>query len=193
MHKIQTPTSKVIVTDVAYSGARVFRNPRDVIQTGRDGTTPQNGNTSIRSPRLNYSVLVGGGTTASPTIMGIQDIISPKGPTSYVEVRNALIFNTSVNGNLDKNGNHTSISSKVIVQELSNYSSTNVYSHCRVKFTSNAVGTEAPDFVHLGLPAVNVGNELRSFVTPTTRVGRPMDGSNWSFLVHFLLKLQRLG
>ena len=47
-------------------------------------------------------------------------------------------------------------------------------------FTSNAVGAEAPDFVYLGLPAVNASDELSSFGTPATRFGRTADGSNWS-------------
>ena len=67
--------------------ARKFRTPRDVSQTGRDGTTPQDGNNSIRSPRLNSPVLIGGDTTASPTIIVSQDIVSPKVPTSSVEHR----------------------------------------------------------------------------------------------------------
>ena len=34
--------------------------------------------------------------------------------------------------------------------------------------------------MHLGLPAVNASYELRSFGTPATIFGRPIDGSNWS-------------
>ena len=75
----QTPTSKVIITDATRSSAHIYRNPGDLSQTGRDGTTPWNRNTYIRPPRLNYSVLIGGGTTAYPTITGIQQIFIPKG------------------------------------------------------------------------------------------------------------------
>ena len=53
-HACQTLTSKVIVTDAARSGARVFRTPEDISRTGRDGTTPRVRNTSIRYPRFNY-------------------------------------------------------------------------------------------------------------------------------------------
>ena len=87
-HARQMPASKVINTDVSRSGAHVFRNPGDIIRTDRERTTPLNGNTSIRSPRFNSPVLIGGGTTAYPTRTEIQDIISPKGPTDPVEVRN---------------------------------------------------------------------------------------------------------
>ena len=44
----------------------------------------------------------------------------------------------------------------------------------------NAVGTEPPDLMHLGLMAVNALDELRCFGTLATRVGRPTDGFNWS-------------
>ena len=38
-HERQNPALKVIVTDVALSGARVFRTPADVSQMGRDGSS----------------------------------------------------------------------------------------------------------------------------------------------------------
>ena len=38
--------------------------------------------------------------------------------------------------------------------------------------------------MHLGLTVVNALDELRSFDTPATRVGRLMDGSNWSYTGH---------
>ena len=78
MHVCQTPASKVIVTDAARRGAHFFQSPADVSQTDRYRTTPCGGNTSIRSPRLNYPVLIGGGTTVSPHKTDRQDIISPK-------------------------------------------------------------------------------------------------------------------
>ena len=68
---------------------------------------------------------------------------------------------------------------KLIRQELSYDSSTDIYLRCRVDLKSNAVGTEAPYFMHVGLPAVNESDEIRYFGTPATRIRRPADGSNW--------------
>ena len=65
------------------------------------------GKNSMRSPRLNYTVLIGGGTTVYPIITGSQEIFSPKGPTGSVEFRNNQISNTSINGNWTKNGDPT--------------------------------------------------------------------------------------
>ena len=101
-----------------------------------------------------------------------------------MEVRNAQIFNTSINGNLDESGDPTPIFSKVIGRELYNDSIPDIYSCYWAKFKINAAVTKAPDFVHLGLPDVNAADELVPSSTPATRVGRPTDGSNWSAQGH---------
>ena len=48
-----------------------------------------------------------------------------------------------------------------------------------VNFIINAVGTEAPDFFHLGLLDFNASDEFNPFGTPATRVRIPIDGSHW--------------
>ena len=116
--------------------------------------TPRDGSTSISPPRLNSPVLIGGVTTVSPTRTGIQEIGNPKGPTGSMEVRNAQIFHTSINGDLTKNGDSTTTFSKVIKQELSYDYSADIHSLCWVNFTCNSVRTEIPNFINLGLPAV---------------------------------------
>ena len=69
-HALQTPASKVIISDEACIGTRVFWTPGDVIRKDRDGMTPRDSNTFIRPPMLNFPVLIGGGTTASLTRSG---------------------------------------------------------------------------------------------------------------------------
>ena len=109
-----------------------------------------------------------------------------------MEVRNAQIFNTSINGNLSKNGDHMSIISKLIGQELSNNSSADIYSRCRVNYMSSSIRTKTPDFVHLGLRAVTAVNELRYFGTSLPGLeGRRMDPTGFR-LVILLVKLQGL-
>ena len=44
---------------------------------------------------------------------------------------------------------------------------------------SNAVFTQNPNFVNLGLAFVNTTDKLGSVTVPTTRVGRPTSSSNW--------------
>ena len=73
-----------------------------------------------------------------------------------------------------------------------NYSA-NIYSRYRVDFTSNAVKTEAPDFILLGVLVVNALDELRSFSTPTTIFKRPTDESNWSAPGHVFGEVTEVG
>ena len=62
----QTIISKEIVTDAARSGAHIFRNPREVIRTGRDGTTPRDRNTTVAAARLTSPVQFFHSNTNSP-------------------------------------------------------------------------------------------------------------------------------
>ena len=125
-HAHQTPTSKVIIKESAHSDAHILRTTGDVMRMGRDSTTPRDGNTSIRSPSLNYPVLIGRGTTVSPMRTRSQDIGSPKGPTGSMEVRNSQIFHTPMYGNLTDNMDPAPTFGKVIRQELSHDSSTDI-------------------------------------------------------------------
>ena len=137
------------------------------------------GNTSIIPPRLTYPVQIGVGPSISPTRTGIQEIGSPSGTIDPVGVRNTQPFHTSINGNSAKHRDTTPTFSKVIGRELSHDSITNIYLRCLMNLTHNAVKTESPNFMNLGLSSVHTSDELRSFSIPATRIGRPMDGSNW--------------
>ena len=106
------------------------------------------------------------------------------GSTGSVEIGDTQKFDTSIDGNLAENGDSAPIFSKVIRRELSHNSSADIYLRCRAEFMIIAVGTKAPEIMHLGIPAANASDELRSFVTPATRFGRTEDGSNWSARVH---------
>ena len=111
-HAHLTPTSKVVITDAAHSSAHVLRTPGEIFRRGRDSTTSHDYNNFISPPRLNSPVLIDGGTTIFQTRTGSQDIVIPKGPTGSVEVKNTQRFNTSNNGNLDKNRDSTPIFNK---------------------------------------------------------------------------------
>ena len=47
-----------------------------------------------------------------------------------------------------------------------------------MNLTSDAVLTKGPNFMNLGLSSVNTLDELGFVFIPTTRIERPMDGSN---------------
>ena len=69
-HAHQTISSKVVVTDAARSGARVFRDPTTINRKDMDGTIPQYRNTSKIPPILTSSLLVDGGTSFLPNRTG---------------------------------------------------------------------------------------------------------------------------
>ena len=129
----------MIVMDVARSGARSFWDPVAVNRKDTDGTITQDGNTSRSLPRLTFPVMIGGGTSVSPTRTGIKEFSSPRETIGPVEVRNAQPFDTSINGNSFKKWDPTQSFSKVIGHELCNNSSTDIYLRCSVKFTCDTV------------------------------------------------------
>ena len=48
-----------------------------------------------------------------------------------------------------------------------------------MNLTCDSVLTESPNFVNLGLLYVHTSAEIGSVFIPTTRIGKPTDGSNW--------------
>ena len=84
-----TVLSKEVVADAARSGARFFRNPREVSRTSRDGTTPQDVNTAVAAVRLNPPIQTFHNTYDSPTRTGTQDIFNPIGPVGPQWISNA--------------------------------------------------------------------------------------------------------
>ena len=51
---------------------------------------------------------------------------------------------------------------------------------------SDAVLTESPNFMNLGISSVHISNELGSVFIPTTIIKRPTDVSNWPPLGHII-------
>ena len=73
---------------------------------------------------------------------------------------------------------------KLVGRELSNIIRTDIYLSSWMDFMSNQVGTEAPNFVNLGLPAVNASDEFKTFDTPAIRIIMITDGYHWYVLGH---------
>ena len=192
MIKLTTPCTAEVITDTARSNARALQTPGHVSRTGRDSSNRGHCDIYARYPRLNSPVLIGG-TNVSSTRTGTQEIVIPYVSTGSLKFGDIQIFDTPIHGTLDKDGDYTPIFSKIIGGELSHNSNTDIYSRCRVDFTSNTVRTEAPDFMNLGLPEVNASDELRSFGSPATRVGIPTDGSNWSAPGHVFGEVTAVG
>ena len=172
--------------DFCRRSAHVLQTPAGVSWMDRDGTIPWNGKNSRSPPRLTSQFLIGGGNTVSLNRNGSQEIGSLKGPTGYVEVRNAQPFKASINGNSANNEDPVSTFSNIIGWELSHDSIADIYLRCWLNFTCDAVLNERPNFMSLGISAVHTSNELLSFSIPATRIGRPIYGSNWLHPGHII-------
>ena len=176
---ITTPTTKGFITDTACSSAHVLWTPGHVIRMGREGNTPHNGDVVESPPQDNGLVLIGD-IFVPPTMgnSGSQDIIKKRKSTSPSVGRKCKTFDASVDRNLNNDRDSVAIFRKVLGCELSGSLLAKIYSRSRVDFTSNAIATEAPDFVHLGLPTTNASDERNPFDTPATRIIRLMYGSH---------------
>ena len=101
-------------------------------------------------------------------------------PTSPDEFSNVQKLDTVVDGKLPDNQDYASVFIKVVGRELSHGSSNGLYLRCRMNFLSNVVQTEAPQFVDLGVPAINTLNESSVLGTPATRIRMQTDGYHWT-------------
>ena len=123
----QTVLPKDIVRDVACSGTRIFRTPREVIRTSRDGSTPRDVNTAIATdiltpPRKNFN-----STSNSPTWNRNQDIASSRRSVITTTARNADPLDAPINQILDSHGHPKSIFSKVIGSKIVSGESADIY------------------------------------------------------------------
>ena len=166
-HAISMPTAKGVITDAACSSARILRNPQHVTRMGRDGTHQCNCDVVVSSPWDNRLVTIAG-IVVPPTMVHSrsQGVLNGQQSISPSVSRNSQKSDASVDRNLAEDGDSTAIFIKVLGHKLYDSLSADIYSGFRVDFMSNAVGTKAPDFVHLGLPAVNSSDEFNTFGAP---------------------------
>ena len=174
---LATPHTMEVITDAACSNMWVLHTPGHVSRIGRESTTPGDCDVAVRSPRGNSPVFIRGiGVSPTRECSASLDVLNKQKSISPSVSRNTQKFDASVDGNLADDGDSTSIFSKVLGRELPDSLSADIYLRCPMDFTSSAVGTKAPDFVHLDLPAVNTSDEFNTFGAPATRARRPTDG-----------------
>ena len=79
-HTLATPETKDLIRDTVQIISKVNRTPRNVIQIGRDGSTPGNIGIYVRSNQAHSPVLIGS-TTVSPAC-GIRGILQVEAATA---------------------------------------------------------------------------------------------------------------
>ena len=122
----QTMLSKDIFTDATRSGARIFRTPREVSWTDRDGSMPQDVNTTIAAARLNPPIQNFNSTYDSPTRTGTQEIFNTIEPAGPQWISNAEKLKSSINGFIDKNSGPRPSFSKSVDFKVTVYTRVNV-------------------------------------------------------------------
>ena len=110
--------------------------------------------------------------------MGSQDIDSPRGSIGPEEVRNDQSFDTSINGFSTEHRDPAPSFSKVISRKLYEKSRSDVYLHCLMNFTHDAVLIKSLNFMNLGISSVHALDALGSFSILASRIGSSGNGSN---------------
>ena len=152
LHKLATSQMTKVIKDAARSSAQVLRTPRCVIQMGRDDC-----NISVSSPWANYPVMIGViGVPPTRYHSGSLQVFNKWQSTVSGKIGDTQKLDPSVDRKFAYYGDSTSIFNKLIGLELSHSYIADLYLRCWVDFASNAVRTEAPHFVDLGILAVNV-------------------------------------
>ena len=85
------------------------------------------------------------------------------------------------------------IFSKLIIHKLSNSSSSDLYTLCRMNFAADPVQTQALQFSYMGFSTINALDERSGISTPDTRIRRPTDDTYWSASNHVYGKTTAVG
>ena len=128
-------------------------------------------------------------TSVSPTRIGNQDIFRPSNSSTARKGRNAEPFDASIDGFSAVNEHSTSYFSGVSGAETVSDEVADVNPCERVNFASNAVFSENPKFVDLGLSTNHTANKLKSIIGPDTRVRGLTDSSDGISFSHGIARV----
>ena len=108
-------------------------------------------------------------------------------------VGNTQKWDAVVDINFPNDMDSASIFSKVIGHKLSDGSSNDLYLYCRTNFAADVFQTQAPQFMDMGLLAINILNEISVLGTTATRILMPTDVSHWSATHHVFGEVTEVG
>ena len=155
-HMLLIPTTNKVVADAALRSAWVNRTPPRGSRTGVDGSTPGDMGPVVRvkhSPSPVLIIVVG--TSPLCGINGVLQVVKKWQSTSPYVVSNKQKLDAGVDQRLPDDLDYASIFSKVIVHKLSDGSGGYLYLRCRMNFVADVFQTKAPQFMDLGLLAIN--------------------------------------
>ena len=99
----------------------------------------------------------------------------------------------SVDGKLSYNPIETPVITQVLSDKLSNSSSRDLYTHCRVNLATYPANLVAPQFVNHGFSTVNTLNKGSRICIPATRARSLLNISHWSAEYHAVGKRAAVG
>ena len=179
---------------MASGGAWVNSTPRKVSRTGVDRSTLGDVCNDVIVESAPSPVLIEIFSTSPPCgLSGSLHVAKKQHSTSPGLCRNTQKLDAVVDINFPNNLNYVSIFNKLIGYKLSDGSSGDLYSFCRINFANDPVQNQAPHFKDMVLPAINIVNESGFLGTPDTSIRRPTDGSNWSVVDHVVGEATAVG
>ena len=176
-----TPEMKEVVSDAECGGVFFNRILRRVRRTGIDGSTPGDVFNTVIVEHAPSQVLIVIFATSPPCgLSGSLQVAKKRKSTSPGLGGNTQKWDAVVNGKLTGDLDYASIFSKLIGHKLSDSSSGDLYSRCKMNFSNDTVQNQAPDFMDMGILAINILNERGVLGTPDTRIQSPIDRYHWS-------------
>ena len=159
--------TKEVGTDTASGGVWNHRTSRQVSSTGVTRSTPVSIGNSIGIAE-NYSlVLIGIIETAPHCDLNLSQEVGNKWQsTSPGLVRKSKKLDAVVDRKLPNNPDSASIFSKVIGDKLSDGSSRDLYTRCRMNLTSDPIQTKTPQFINLGISTIDALDKGSGISTP---------------------------
>ena len=175
------PATKEVIAEAASGGAWVNRTLCQLSRTGVYGSTPGNIHNSIGVVEPPSPVLIVIVATYLPCgLNASKNVVNKWQPTSPGLVGHTQKLDAVVERKLPNDLNYGSIFSKLIGHKISNISSGDLYTRCRINFTDDTLQTQTPQFMYLGLLTINSLDESSGISTPATIIQRPLDGDHWS-------------
>ena len=159
--------------------------PRQVIRVGVNGSTPCDIHNDISVKNSPCPVLVGKIDTSPPFVFNdIMQVSNKRQSNPPSLVGNTQKLDAFVDKKFPGDLDSASIFRKVIGHKLSEGSSGDLCSRCRMKIAADVVQTQTPQFIDLGFSTINTFDESRGLSNPATKIRMPTDISHWSVPYH---------
>ena len=142
-----------------------------VIRTWVDGSTLGNSGNAVSIKHATSPVMIGiFGTYPTCGLNGILQVANTRHFSSPGLVGQTQKLDAVIDRNFPDDLNSASIFNKVISHKLSDSSSGDFYTHCRMNFEAGPVQTQTPQLMDLGFSTINALDEISGLSIPNTGI-----------------------